>query len=106
MDCDAFYLHCDQHVGYCSGDDKVEEPLGRCCYGHVETAKPCSRDFRDVDPANLKTLAKEADVARRETTHWTPAPLEEAGKEVDTDEGYISSRRHRNAILRWLDADI
>lgn len=49
----AGFLHCDQHVRHRPGDDKVEEPLRRCCEGHVETTESCSRNFRDVNPADL-----------------------------------------------------
>lgn len=55
---DGRFLHCDQHVGNRPCDDKIEEPLRRCCEGHVETTESCSRNFRDVNPADLYKQCK------------------------------------------------
>jgi hypothetical protein len=102
----ACFSHRGEHVWNCTSNHEIKKlnivsvrfilvfeektnPLSGSTQCDVDTAQSSSGNLRDVDP-----------------WHGAPAPLEEAGKEVDTNQCHVSCSWYIGAHHWRLDADV
>lgn len=113
--------HRRNHRRSCSGHDKIEQPLCRCCNGDVECSQSSSRNLRDVNPAN-RSLEEEEEgkkvsaktsinkrlppppSAQKGETH--PTKLKKHRKQINRHNRHIPRRWNRYSLFRRCHANI
>lgn len=53
----AALAHGNQHVRHCTSDDKVEQPLSGSGERYIQPSETSSRNFGNVDPADLHEMS-------------------------------------------------
>lgn len=75
------------HIRGGASNDEVEQPLGSSGQRDIGGSQTSSWDLRDINPANR-----------------SPPKLEKGCEQEDHDNGDITGRRHRDALLRGVEA--